>query len=270
MSITTTSALAASNKEVSYLTKNTAAAASGVPISNWYTAGAGAWTTAGGSPGSTTTGRIPTNATTGALPLGTIVSGDTVIAYSAAYTGGPAVGGGVCMIADRVFDIGEFTPAVNAAYLAGAASAINRPASGQGVFLGIEIQTTFGATTPKITVTYTNQAGTAGQTTSYTLASAAVAGQFFPLPLVAGDYGVQQITQIGCDTADASGRFNIVAYAPMFSLVNPYVASAIPNKLDWTKLLGPLIPYNACLWPVGLTSNGASYGPAIILALAHG
>lgn len=69
--------------------------------------------------------------------------------------------------------------------------------------------------TPLITVTYTNQDGIAGRTTGAVNVGGALAlGRMEPLPLQAGDTGLQKVESVTCTGATA-GSFNVNVVRPL-------------------------------------------------------
>lgn len=78
------------------------------------------------------------------------------------------------------------------------------------------ISTTLVATTPVITITYTNQAGTTGKTCSVTLPTNALTGSAFLLGphLAAGDTGIRAVTGIST-SAGTGGVMAVVGVLPL-------------------------------------------------------
>lgn len=72
----------------------------------------------------------------------------------------------------------------------------------------IEVVTAFTGT-PTFTITYTNEVGTAGQSTTFTMIGTGVALQMLRAPLAAGDRGVQKIESVTCTVATV-GTFNVL------------------------------------------------------------
>lgn len=68
-----------------------------------------------------------------------------------------------------------------------------------------------------VNVTYTNQAGVAGKTTGAVgIGAAPIVGQCWPLPLAAGDTGVQKVENVAGSVASA-GTFNVLVLRPLWS-----------------------------------------------------
>jgi hypothetical protein len=172
---------------------------------------------------------------------------------------------------DRVWHAGEFTPTAGAMPGWVGGTAVNRPSSGQGVYMAIEIQTAFSAAAHTITLTYTNQAGVAGQTTSIAIPASALVNAFYLVPFATGDSGVRAITGISGSAAPPTGAYNVVLVSPVF--FDSPQTSLRQTKLDWTHLFpmsGSISP-SACIFPVLTQNAGASNATLQLeLTLAHG
>lgn len=107
----------------------------------------------------------------------------------------------------------------------------NNSANGDGVLVGVEVSATMGSGTPTLTMTYTNQAGTASRTATNILATAASVpvGSFFPMGLQAGDSGVRSIQDFTLSVTWTSGTFHLVAYRVLarVDIALAYVPGAI-------------------------------------------
>lgn len=91
----------------------------------------------------------------------------------------------------------------------------NGSTNGVGVMVGIEVSTatTNAGAVTTITMSYTNQAGTAGQVATIpNFPATAVAGTFVPFMLAAGDTGVRSIQSITLGTTLTAGTIHLVAY----------------------------------------------------------
>jgi hypothetical protein len=105
----------------------------------------------------------------------------------------------------------------------------------------IEVTTAFVTGTAwQVTVTYTNQSGTAGRSTVISAAQAAAGltlGKMFQLPLQAGDTGVQKIESViatNGGTAMTAGNFNVLVLRRLWSQGRVRVANdgGIHNTFD--------------------------------------
>ncbi len=104
--------------------------------------------------------------------------------------------------------------------------------TGLGVLLAVEVSGGTGAGTPTITISYTNEAGTAGRTATNiiaTVASSAIGATYF-IALQAGDLGVQSVQSLTLSATWTSGTINLVAYRLLADLDLP--GAFIPNSID--------------------------------------
>lgn len=93
--------------------------------------------------------------------------------------------------------------------------------NGDGIQIGIEVSTatTNAGAITNTTMSYTNQAGTAGKTaTIASFPATAVAGTFVPFQLAAGDTGVRSIQTITLGTSYGGGAIHLVAYRELARL----------------------------------------------------
>lgn len=104
--------------------------------------------------------------------------------------------------------------------------------TGQGVLLAVEVSAATGAGTPTITISYTNQAGTASRTATNilaTVASSAIGATYF-IGLQAGDTGVRSVQSLTLSATWTSGTINLVAYRLLATLELP--GNLMPNAID--------------------------------------
>jgi hypothetical protein len=108
----------------------------------------------------------------------------------------------------------------------------NGASSGSQVLIGLEVTTATGSGTPTFTMSYTNQAGTAGQTGTGILAGVAssAVGSFYPMGLAAGDTGVQSVQSFTLSATWTSGAASLVAYREIARL--EITGSNIPAAVD--------------------------------------
>ena len=198
--------------------------------------------------GNTTAGIVPDDTTAGA-PL--------VNAFTGANTGYLAVFGALGSVAgavrlyDRLYHAGSFSA------LSLATSNITAPpsyaarvpgASYVGVEMWIEINAAVSATATTVTVSYTNQAGTAARTATLdTNLSGAPANRMLPFRLQAGDTGVQSIQSVTVGGVVATtGTFNIVILRELATA--KIIAAAISEPMqDAFKVGLPQLFATSCL-----------------------
>ena len=75
--------------------------------------------------------------------------------------------------------------------------------------LEVDVLTTSTGGAWTMTVTYTNQNGVTGRTATLAVTNTHAATQHYPLTLQAGDYGVQDVTNITRSTTGRTGTFNL-------------------------------------------------------------
>lgn len=206
----------------------------------------GAGTLAGSS---TTQGIVPDDTITGYPPVNAFAAGATGYVSRLTYSSTVACR---IQIFDRLFQSGAHT--FNAAdTLASQPSYAARVPNSdyKGLRIFIEAVTAFTGI-PAITVTYTNQDGVTGRTTgSFNgWAAALTLGRMEPMPLQAGDTGVQKIESVTCTTATA-GTFNVNVLRPLVEARVPSIAgggtmdmlsTGLPQVFDNSALFMVIVP----------------------------
>jgi hypothetical protein len=160
-------------------------------------------------------------------------SGNT---HLARFSGVSSAQSGMLLLCDRLWHNSGFTITSTAAQTinsnAWPARDANGTTNGDKVILGVEISGATGTGTPTITVSYTNQAGTAGRTATNTVATVATsaAGSFYPIGLAAGDTGVRSVQTLTLSATWTSGTMHLVAYRVLATL--ELSAAGLPNAVD--------------------------------------
>lgn len=197
----------------------------------------------GSAPGS---GSIPTNATAGALVQTDPGGGRTKYLVG---------GGGFCNVAgafilyDRLYHHSGFSGTSTSAQNATAA-ALTRNTGGVGNQIWIEIYTAIGATATTVTATYTNQAGTSGQTTvSRTIGGSGLseAAKILQLPLASGDTGVRSVQSVTlAASTGTAGNFGVTIARPLAFFAIPTNGVGVwQSFMDGMQM--PSIDTGACL-----------------------
>ena len=151
-------------------------------------------------------------------------------------------------------------------------AALTRYTSGEGVFIALEIYTAIGTTATTATCSYTNQAGTAGQTTKARIigsTSANASGSFLICPLQDGDTGVRSVESVtlAASTVSAAGAFGVTLFKPL-QMSHPTIAGLEGyGTNNYNSIVGggsqmePILP-NSCLFVLmtGLVSTPAING----------
>ena len=167
-----------------------------------------------------TNGAVMTSSTTGALPFRNPASGNTYLAgmkwpHSGTYTGFTVT------IVDflwskQVPDKSLTTPqTINS--LTFPARDINGTTNGDGVFVALTIGSSNTSGSGAIQISYTNQGGTAGRTSSPVwLPANPVATSFYPFNLESGDTGVRSIQTVTFTSGYTGvGNMYLVAFRPV-------------------------------------------------------
>ncbi len=208
---------------------------------------------AGATPGAAA---VPTNATAGSLGQKDS-TGVMRLAENFAQMGS----GGYVMICDRLLHQGGSSGIVTTAQTVG--GSITRNTGGVGNFLAAEIYTAVGATATTITASYTNQSGTAAQTTqavAFGGTGAREVQRFIPLPLAQGDSGVQACASATVlATTGTAGSFGITIWRPLACLpIPPYGSQSYLYDSIELVMNMPKIDTGACLWFVTFAFTTAS------------
>lgn len=256
MSITTRDGLIAamtSGQNIHYMKSGARTTVAGIWFSLFDLVGnPGAGTLAGSS---TAAGVVPDDTTTGTMPINAYGGGNT--GYLANVDFGSTV---ACRLSlyDMVFKAGAY--AFNAAVSLSsqpsyAARMPNTDYTGTQIWL--ETVTAFTGN-QTIAVTYTNAAGTAGQTTG-TIATgvAPTVGRMLQLPLAAGDVGVQKIESV-TSTIATVGTFNVLVLRELWSGRVTAINGGGNAGPDLTGL--PIVPATAALYMLVAADNGVAGG----------
>lgn len=152
-------------------------------------------------------------------------------------------------------------------------AALTRYTSGEGVMAGIIIYTTIGSTITTATISYTNQAGTPGQISTATQIGGSnynAATTLIPIPLAAGDTGVQSVESVTlAGTTGTAGNFGVCLFKPLQMLALNDVMGAIPlDAVSSGGIIGSLCEVNpdACLSFALIPSLVQLVNGAIIIA----
>lgn len=269
-----TAAMSNGQKERAYFqkaTSNAAASAAG----RWHELFTATGIPAGGSwSGTTGAATALTRSTVGALPLGANVMPDTRhLTKLAGCTTTSTVPPATAILCDFLL----YYPGC---VVTGAATTLTnvvtlpRYSDGAGVMAFVAVQTALGATTPALTLTYTDQAGNAGNVASALtspVASAPVSTLFafngLPfLPLAAGDSGVRKIDSYTLATG-TTGTVAFVLAKPLAEI--PIVALSTMTVANMVHELPSLerVYDDACLgWIISpggaMAANSTFFGSA--------
>lgn len=145
-------------------------------------------------------------------------------------------------------------------------AALTRYTNGVGVMAAVEVYTAAGASAVTMTASYTNQAGTSGQTTIATdfgTSAYSSLSRFNILPYQEGDSGVKSVESLTLSaTTGTAGNFGITLFKPLLILGNysqgtySYHQDALLNFSGYM----PIIQNGACLfWLVLMPSTPSGF-----------
>jgi hypothetical protein len=135
-----------------------------------------------------------------------------------------------------------------------------RYSNGEGVRAFLTIRTSSGATAHNLSMSYTNQAGSSGQTLPVTVSctasaitphithSGTAANNYGPfLPLANGDYGIQNVASVQLSAASLAGTAALVLAKPILTI--PLTTVSVASERDFLNQIPslPQIPDGACL-----------------------
>lgn len=196
----------------------------------------------------------------GQIPFSNPASGNT---YLARFQGQATIAG-TLVLADRLWHnsgiVVTTTTAQTVNSAAWPARDVAGTTNGDGVLIGLEVSTVTGAGAATPSISYTNQAGTAGKTGSMliTYAAASIAGTFYPFTLAAGDTGVRSIQTYTGSVSMTSGTIHLVAYRELARL--ELTSANIPNAIDsltsgFPRLFDNTVPFIFFIPSTTTTSN---------------
>jgi hypothetical protein len=225
-------------------------------VSSWKANGAplaGATPTAAAVCDRTTAGAVPiVNASAGELRM-------WIRRCIAGRASGSTPATGSFMFADRLIHQGGLDGTVTTAQTV-STPALTRATSGAGVIAALECYTAVGSTVASATVSYTNQAGVAGQVSQpidFISTLSNQGGRILPISLAAGDTGVQAVSTVTLSASTlVAGNFGVTLYRPITGWIPIDInyASAGHPLLDTGGYAG-LVPTDACIWML-INSNG--------------
>jgi hypothetical protein len=201
----------------------------------------GAVPTVAAIPDRTTTGAIPFTAPGGSRDLHLIGASITPLAA------------GVYLLYDRLFHIGGLSGTSTADQTvqgSPASPALTRNTGGAGNMAWWEIYTLIGTTGTTLTMTYTDQDGNSGQTSTINIGATNFreVTRAQRIPLAAGDTGIQAIEKVKLTaTTGTAGNFGITIAQPLAWI--PVGTAGTAGWRDYTTGLPgiPVIDPDACL-----------------------
>jgi hypothetical protein len=166
-----------------------------------------------------------------------------------------AIGAGGIILVDLLNVSGGLSGTVTTAQTTNLpTAALTRHTTGEGVMAGIVIYTLVGTTATTVTISYTNSAGVSGRTstaTSFGGTGFREVGILIPIPLQAGDTGVQSIESVTVTaTTGTAGNFGVCMFKPLAMISLESATGAMPlDAVSTGCIIGSLaeIDPDACL-----------------------
>lgn len=263
MAITTLDGLIAAPKQRVRILKTTSRTA---VAANWFSV-----FDLAGSPGagvlagtSTTTGVVPTDATAGTPPINAFGGGATGYLANVAYASPVACR---LMLFDLLWKGGAY--AFNANTTGNTPTSYASRVPGGTDFNNTELwleQVTAGTGVQNVAVTYNDQGG-ASSSTGTVATAANIVGRMWPLPLAAGDSGVQGVTGVVGSVATA-GTFNILVVRPLWH--GRVIAANFGALDDYLRIGLPQVFADSALCLAVCPDSTATSLPELMLTLANG
>jgi hypothetical protein len=151
-------------------------------------------------------------------------------------------------------------------------AALTRYTSGEGVMAGIVVYTIIGTTATTVTISYTNSSGVSGRTSTATTFGGSgfrEVGVLLPIPLQAGDTGVESIESVTVTaTTGTAGNFGVCLYKPLAMISLESATGTMPlDSVSTGCIIGSLaeIDPDACLTISVFSAISTSLTGAIIL-----
>jgi len=197
-----------------------------------------------------TVAEVPTRTTQGALPF--TAPGGSREKWLISASIAPLIAG-VFLLYDRLFHIGNLNATLTTAQTvqgSPASPALTRNTGGAGNFAFYEIYTVIGTTSATLTMTYTDQSGNTGNTSTINIGATNFreVTRAQRIPLATGDSGIRAVesVQLSASTGTA-GNFGITIAQPLAWI--PVGAAGIAGWRDYTTGLPgmPAINSDACL-----------------------
>lgn len=158
-------------------------------------------------------------------------------------------------IADRLVESGGLNGTLTTAQTVGTPALPARATTATDVEMWLEWYTGTGATAVTATVTYTNQVGVTGRTSTLALAASVPGNRSLQMPLQAGDTGVQSVQSVLLSASTGSaGNFGVVLRRTL--LTGPIVAANIGFVQGYAETDLQRLPDNACVEVMSLFNSG--------------
>lgn len=180
---------------------------------------------------------------------------------------GTSFPGGTLILCDRLSHSGGLDATVTSAQTTNLpTAALTRYTDGIGVMCALEIYTQIGSTGTTVTVSYTNEASTAGQISPAVAFGGNIfreAGRMIFIPNVEGDQGFKSVESVTVLASTlTAGNFGVTLFKPLLYLPLVSGATYVANSVLGTMGGGlPEILDDACLWWIWDAAFATSAGP---------
>ena len=187
----------------------------------------------------------------------------------------PGGNSGVALILVDLLNIsGGLTPTVGTEQTTNLpTAALTRHTTGEGVMAGLIAYSAIGATITTFTVSYTNQAGTAGRISTATrIGGSNYSGpsHLLPIPLQGADTGIRSIESVTLSAAvGGSGNFGVVMWKPLAMMaLNDQQGAHVVDAVSTGGFIGALaeVHPDACLSLVSVAGVPQALTGAVLLA----
>lgn len=220
--------------------------------------------------GNTANGLVPTDATAGFPSINTFGGG--AVGYLGSVGYGSSVASRLTLF-DRVFHVGSVVmTSLATTTLASQPSFASRLPDSlyENLELFLEVNAAVSATATTVSVGYTNESGTTGRSTGATASmSGYTTRRLVPMPLQAGDKGVQRIDSVTVGgTVATTGSVNVVVARRLWSGRTRMANDGGFDDINATGL--PIVYDTSALWLVVEADSTSSGIPEMSFVVANG
>lgn len=219
--------------------------------------------------GNTASGLVPTSGQSGFPVINAFGGGATGYLWNVEY--GNTVASRL-LLYDRLFHVGSISAtALATTNLSAQPSYASRLPNTDYTLasdLYVEVNAAISNTATTVTVTYTNQSGTAGRSTGAVSIQNLTAGRLVLLPLQAGDTGIQKIESVTVGgTVATAGSFNIVVGRLLWMGRVRFAGDGDNHGPDRTGI--PVLYAASALWLVVSPDSTGTGIPELLLTVAN-
>lgn len=180
---------------------------------------------------------------------------------------------GSYIIADRLAHSGGLSGAAIGAQIANLPTpALTRSTDGIGVMIGITVYTAVGATGSTISASYTDHLGNSGRVTPPLVFGGTgfrELHRMFILPYQEGDLGVLSVESVTTTASTGTvGNFGVTLFKPLYVIAvsdSSSVLSAAGFITGNTFGGVPVVPTDACLFPIAIMAGGNAQASGALL-----